>query len=74
MGGKGVPAHGVPDNGGNATSHIFAASNNGLDLEGTFPLKGANPTHLEGKIKYPNSALFLPNSQKNQKNFLKIRP
>jgi hypothetical protein len=37
MGGNGVAAHGVPDNGGNAVSHISApfntASNNGLDLE-----------------------------------------
>jgi hypothetical protein len=37
MGGNGVPVEGVPNDGGNAASHISApfktASNNGLDLE-----------------------------------------
>jgi hypothetical protein len=39
---------------------------------GTFPLKGAIPAHVECKIKYPNSALFLPNSQRNQKILWKL--
>jgi hypothetical protein len=37
-------------------------------VEGKSTIKGAKGAHLEGKIRNPNSVLFLPNSGNSQQN------